>query len=460
MVSRATTMNMAIAGECVTGLSFGAQPLLHAVASEVLPRKYRPFAQAADNVAVSLGGLVALLVGGAMTRNSNHVGFRNYWYMSAAIYAIATVLCLVLYNPPPQKAQMGLKNGEKLRRLDWIGYFLLTAGIVLFTMGLSWSQNPFGWSNVHILASFIIGVALVACFAVYETKFKRDGMFHHDLFANNWNFVIALVCVFVEGLAFFSANNYFAFEISLLYETDPLSTAVRYSVAFILYLISTILAGAYCSTTKKLRIPTVVAFCFMIIFFICMATATPDSSKATWGYPVLLGIGLGICLCTLVTVAQLSTPPELIAITSGLMICIRSLGGTIGLAVCETSSNFCYLNIFANIYHTDKAIFSGKLSASLATTIGAAVLPLGLPASSLPEFIGDIIAQNSAGLATVPGVTPQIIDAGVRGSYEAYCIGFRFIWVAAACFTVPAVVCKFHLAFSLNFRLRVNGISS
>jgi MFS family permease len=340
IVARATTMNMAIAGTSITGLSYGAQPLLHAVASEVLPRKYRPYAQAADNVAVALGGLVALLVGGAMTRHGNHAGFRNYWYMATAVFALATVLVAALYNPPPQKSQMGLTNREKLAKLDWIGYFLFTSGLVLFTMGLSWSQNPYSWSDAHILATFIIGVALIVAFAVYETKFKRDGMFHHDLFANNWNFVIALVCVFVEGLAFLAANNYFAFEISVLYETDPLRTAVRYSIAFILYTISTILTGAFCSNSKKVRIPTIVAFGFMIAFFICMATATPGSSNAVWGYPVLLGIGLGMCLCTLVTVAQLSTPPEMIAITSGLMICMRSLGGTVGLAICMSLSFF------------------------------------------------------------------------------------------------------------------------
>jgi hypothetical protein len=199
-------MNMAISGECITGLSYGAQSLLHAVATEVLPRKYRPYAQAADNVAVALGGLVALLVGGAMTRNGNQAGFRNYWYMSTAVYAIATALCAALYDPPPQKSQMGLTNREKLAKLDWVGYFLFTSGLFLFTMGLSWSQNPHSLSKAHILAIFIIGVALVVCFAVYETKFKTDGMFHHDLFAN-WNFVIALVCVFVEGLSFLAANN-------------------------------------------------------------------------------------------------------------------------------------------------------------------------------------------------------------------------------------------------------------
>lgn len=329
-------MNMAIAGQCVAGISYGAQPLLHAVASEVLPRKYRPYAQAADNVAASLGGLVALLVGGAMTRH-NPEGFRNYWYFVTAIYAIATLLCLVLYNPPPLPTQLGLTHMEKLKKLDWIGYFFLTAGLVLFCMGLSWSQNPYAWPEVHIMVPFFIGLAFIAALIVYETRFKKDGMFHHGLFANGRNFPIALFGVFVEGLVFFAANNYFAFQASILYETDPLRVGARYGINFIVYAIFAVLAGAYCATTKQVKIPSVVAFISMIIFFILMATAGPSSGDHVWGYPVFLGIGLGTCLCTLVTVAQLCTPRDLIATTSGLMISVRSFGGSIGLAICKSS---------------------------------------------------------------------------------------------------------------------------
>ncbi|KUJ13863.1 uncharacterized protein LY89DRAFT_736860 [Mollisia scopiformis] len=52
-----------------------------------------------------------------------------------------------------------------------------------------------------------------------------------------------------------------------------------------------------------------------------------------WGYPVLLDWALGMTLITLVTVAQLSTLPKLIAFVSGLIISVRSLGETISIAV-------------------------------------------------------------------------------------------------------------------------------
>lgn len=335
IVSRATTMNMAIAGECVAGISYGVQPLLHAVTSEVLPRKYRPYAQAASNVSAALGGLVALLVGGAMTR-TNPEGFRNYWYFSTATYAVATLLCFILYNPPPLPTQLGLTNAEKLRKLDWIGYFFLTAGLVLFCMGLSWSQNPYEWPAVNIMVPFFLGVGFMVALAVYETRFKKDGMFHHGLFSSGHNFVIALLCVFVEGLVFFSANNYFAFQLSVLYETDALRVGIRYGITFIIYATFSVLAGAFCSTTKRVKLPSVFAFVCMIIFYILMATSGPGSSNQVWGYPVFLGIGLGTCLCTLVTVAQLCTPRDLIATTSGLMIATRSFGGSVGLAICTS----------------------------------------------------------------------------------------------------------------------------
>jgi len=61
---------------------------------------------------------------------------------------------------------------------------------------------------------------------------------------------------------------------------------------------------------------------------------------------------------------------------------------------------------------------------------------------SLPMLIGDLAANNQTAFATVPGVTPQIIGAGVGALFEAYSIGFRFVWIAAGCFMVLAAVCR------------------
>jgi hypothetical protein len=114
----------------------------------------------------------------------------------------------------PLQAQLSLK--EKITRLDWIGYGLLASSLVLFCIGLSYSQNPYEWSDAHVSAPFAIGVTLAIVLALYETMFRDDGMFHHGLFQNNRNFSVALFCIFCEGIAFFAATVYCAFEVSYL----------------------------------------------------------------------------------------------------------------------------------------------------------------------------------------------------------------------------------------------------
>lgn len=421
VVSRADTIGMAIAGFAITGLSYGAQPLLHAVVSEVLPRKYRPYAQGSVNVSASLGAVFALLVGGALTRNQNATGFRVYWYITAGIYAGSAIACAVLYNPPLRELQVSLTMRQKLGRLDWIGFGLLTSGLILFCMGLSWSQNPYHFTNPHVLAPFLVGVALIAGLIVYEVFVKKDGMFHHALFRHR-NFPLALTCVFVEGLIFFTANNYFAFQVSVVYTADPLRVGLHYCIAFFMFATSSIITGIYSSKAKAIRIPCLIAFASFLLFNILMATVRPSTPiAAIWIYPIFLGIGLGVCLTVLVTAAQFATPPALIAITSGLMISVRSLGGSIGLAIYS-------------------AIFNGTLANELGAKIAAAVLPLGLSPNSLGAFIGALSANDAKALMNIPGVTPQMIGAGVVALKEAFSVAFRWVWVAAGCFSVLAVV--------------------
>lgn len=111
--------------------------------------------------------------------------------------------------------------------------------------------------------------------------------------------------------------------------------AVRFGVAFVAAIVAAALTGFYTTVTKQVRWPTVFAFLVFVVFFACMATATPYTSTQVWGYPVFVGWGLGMTITTLLTAAQLSIPHELIAVASGIMISFRSLGGTIGISICK-----------------------------------------------------------------------------------------------------------------------------
>ncbi|KAH7634619.1 major facilitator superfamily domain-containing protein [Sordaria sp. MPI-SDFR-AT-0083] len=422
VVSRARAMPIAILGFSIIGIGFGSQPLLHVVTSEVLPRRWRAWGQAADMASNALGAAVGLYVGGALNRTNNPAaeGFRIYFLMNMGVYVVAAGLCWGVYNPPLRPLQTELSMREKLARLDWGGYGFLAVGLVLFSVGLSYSENPYEWSDPQVSATFAVGMLFVIGLVVYETWVKKDGMFHYGLFSGNRNFAVAMFCVFSEGVAFFAANTYFAFQVSVLYESDALLVGVRYSLMMIIAAVFACLTGWYCAATRRVKWATFVAFGLFIVFFICMATTTRKSNTPTWGYTVFLGSALGVTLTTLVTVAQLSTPPELISVASGLIISIRSLGGTVGLA------------IYNALFH--------DVMKNLGSNIGAAVVPKGISPDDVEVFVTALESQNEKALDTIPGVTADIIQVGVIALQDTYVMAFRHVWIAGACFVALAAL--------------------
>lgn len=248
-------------------------------------------------------------------------------------------------------------------------------------------------------------------------------MFNHAHFRHR-NFPIALSCIFMEGIIFFCANNYSAFEVSVIFGTDAFITGLHYAIAFISFAIFAFAASLWCSQTRTVRIRSATAFGFFMLFCILMATMDLPRTKQSqvWGFPVFFEAGLGICLTALVTAAHFATPPELVAITSGLLISIRSLGGSIGLA----------------LYN---AIFSNGMS-HLGSNIAGAVIPLGFPASGLSQLIPALVTHHTQALGNITDASPEIIRAGYGATGDTYLVGFRYVWVAGGCFSFVAIIGK------------------
>lgn len=423
VVSRAQSIATIITGYTLMGAAYGVQSLLFAVVSEVLPRKHRPIAQGSVNSTAGIGAVVGIVIGGSLLRNNNLNNYRIYYYIQAVIFALAAIGITFCYNPPPRELQTALKLSEKLSRLDWIGYILLTPGIILFTIALTWSQNPYNWTNAHILSLFIIGIILLILFGIYEWRFRSEGMIPHDLFRNR-DFPISMLIVFTEGLSFFTCNAYFALEATTLYEVDLLMAGLRLSIVFLSSVVFAIVFGVWSQRGRVVRVPLIIGCTFLLLFYVLMATVTPSTPRNVfWGYPMFVGIGIGSILPTSMVSAQLSTPLELISITSGLMLTVRSLGGVIGLAI-------------------NDAIYNHALDTNIPSKISAAVLPLGFPESSLQQLIAALRSNDQEAVSRISGITPQIIAAAGAALKQAYSIAFRNAWINASCFIFTAVVGK------------------
>jgi MFS family permease len=423
IISRAQNITALITGFCILGIPFGSQSSFYSVVSEVLPRKHRSVAQASLNVSMSLAALTAILMGGALLRHGDYDRYRIFWYVVAGIYALGLIGVVLGYSPPHRELQDSLTWRQKLASLDWVGVTLLTTGMVTFCTALQWSRNPYSWSNAHVNAPFVTGTVLTAAFIGYEWLVRKDGILHHGLFVNR-NFAIALVTIFIEGLAYFTCNSYFTYQTQVMSHLDLFSSGLRFMVFFLTASVSAIAVGFYTTWTHQLREPLVFSYICFTLFNALMASVKSSTSiDVFWGYPVLGGLGIGALLTNLTVIVQMSTPKSMISVATGLLITVRGLGGCVGLAV-------------------DNAIFTQALSSNLGSKVAAAVIPLGFPASEIAHLIPALQSGNPAVMGSVPNVTPVILEAGSAAMTEAYVIAFRGVWTCAAAFSAAGFIGK------------------
>lgn len=175
IVSQAHTTAVAIVGFTILGMNFGAQPILVAVASEVIPRKHRAWAQGLLNMSAGTGGVTGLMTGAALVQGGNAGNFRFYFYMIAAFFGVAMIGCALFYNPPPRELQITMTFAAKIRKLDWLGYALFAPGCTLFSIALCWSENPWPWSSARVTAPFVVGILMLVLLAIFEWRFAKNG---------------------------------------------------------------------------------------------------------------------------------------------------------------------------------------------------------------------------------------------------------------------------------------------
>lgn len=90
--------------------------------------------------------------------------------MKAGVTLVIFTLC---YFPPGFKLlHMRRSRWEQFKRTDFGGLFLFTAGLLLFTMGLSLGGNPYPWKSARVLSLIIVGACSLVVFGLWGTHYS------------------------------------------------------------------------------------------------------------------------------------------------------------------------------------------------------------------------------------------------------------------------------------------------
>ncbi|OAL20453.1 hypothetical protein AYO22_08947 [Fonsecaea multimorphosa] len=431
-----------IGASILVGFGFAAVPLGYAVPAEILPRRWRPMAQAAMNASALLATVAGPLTIGALTKRNPHTGWRDFYWFQAALWGTNVISVSIAYRPPKRHTELdNLPFWHKIRHLDLVGCGLLMIGLTLFLTGASLGGGQYTWTDARTLSTLIIGIFGLIAFGLYEWKGTTTGIVHHDLFreskAKARTFILCAFLIFVEGLCIFAFAIFYPIMSQILFTTDPILVVLRSQAAWIPVLLSTIPWGYASTHFRTIREPLLLGNVIMTAGMVGLATVQPGQSTNAIAFACVAGLGFGAPLVLTVSGAQLVVPHKVLATASAVTTTARAIG----------------VAIFTAIF---TAAFNTRIKDYLPKYITTAAKASGLPDSSIPAFIKALAAGQTAMLAKVPGITPQIIAKGFIALQQAYADSIRVVFIiAAAIGLLGSFACLFlgDMKKTMNYRV-------
>lgn len=154
-------------------------------------------------------------LGAGVLTNQSRSGWRNIYWLQAALHLSASLTMLVGYFPKRRSDYERLSIKEYIWLCDPIGSMLFLVGATLVLMALDWAPDTYPYKDAHVAATLAIGLALLVIFAAYEWKGRPDGLISHAYFKENNNFALSTFAFGIEGWILYSAINSIEPQMSL-----------------------------------------------------------------------------------------------------------------------------------------------------------------------------------------------------------------------------------------------------
>ncbi|KAK9374317.1 major facilitator superfamily domain-containing protein [Lipomyces chichibuensis] len=350
----ATSMNMLIVGRVIAGIGGGGiQVLVILILTEIVPIQKRGMTQSLIGVAFGVASILGPLVGGAFT---THVTWRWCFYINLPIGAVAIVAVLVCFNPPPSRGSLK----EKVKMIDYLGTFLLTSGLVLVLLGLTFGGDLYSWNSVAVILCFVLGGAIIILFGIYNFQVSTKPLIPWAVVRVPTVLMPILAMNFVF-MAFISGIIYLSVYFQVVRSASAIQSGLHLLPWLIATIVVSIVTGIMISKTRYIKPFTLTGISIMCIGFGILTLLQVDSTAGERiAYLIIPGLGTGFMMQSLALATQVAAPKHNggVLIATSLLGFGRSLGGVIGVALGQTILNVSLKSEFAK--HNFSVNFSGE----------------------------------------------------------------------------------------------------
>ncbi|KAI1786595.1 efflux transporter [Ganoderma leucocontextum] len=338
------------------------------------PSHIRSIAFATFSAGAPVGAAIGLVIGGILTEFTAQSWRSNFWFMTG----LSALCCLGGFISIDADVPYVLLD----KRVDWLGAFLVTAGLTFIIFILSDGPvAPDGWKTGFIIALLIVGVLLLVLFVLWERYLEqvhaRGGYLSQRWWTPpplmpvsiwgraNGKLAAMLAIAFVEWCSF----NVFTFWVQLYYQDyvglSPILTMVR--------LLPMSVTGVTCNVIIALVVAHVdlvylvaIGTLFTAVSNLLFALIDPSAPYWAFGFPATIVTVVGgdfVFATGTLFIARACLPHEQ-SVGGALFQTLTQLGTAFGLAI-------------------STVVFDATLSAR-SSALGAA-LPDGAEGSNAPR---------------------------------------------------------------------------
>ncbi|OXM70155.1 MULTISPECIES: MFS transporter [Amycolatopsis] len=402
----ATSMYELAAFRAFQGLGAGGlMSLAMTIIGDVVPArervKYQGYFMMVFGSATVLGPVLGGLFSGFESLATIE-GWRWIFLINVPIGVVALVVVAKVLNVPHQRQD---------HRIDWFGAISLAIAVVPLLL-VAEQGRTWGWGSTTSVICYAVAAFGIVLFLFVEYVMKDEALIPLRLFRNS-TFSVAIGGGTLVGLGMFGALSMIPLYFQVVRGYTPTEAGLLMLPLVLGIMTGSQISGRITAKTGRYKILPVVGTVLIAAGAVLYAQVHYDSPL--WQplvVALLIGLGLGGCMQTLIIAAQNAGPRRDMGVSTASATFFRQMGGTLGVAV--------FLTILFNL-----------LPGKIADAFGGN-LPAGFDQNQLSALQAD-----TSGLHNLPDAVKVPILTGFTNSMHGV------FYVAAGVALLAAIVLAF-----------------
>lgn len=269
---------------------------------------------------MSIGTLGGPLLGGVIT---DTLGWRWTFYVGVPLAVVAlVVLQRTLHLPPLAKRRV---------RIDYLGAFLIAAGVSAMLVWVSLAGQQFAWASWQTAALVGGSVVLIAAAVRVESR-AAEPVIPLSLFRNR-TLTLSVIASVAVGVTMFGTAVFLAQYMQIARGLSPTQSGLITAPLVVGSLLASTVIGQLVSRTGRYKAYMVAGAVLLTAGTALMATIDHRTSFVLLGaYMSLIGLGMGACMQNLVLATQNTVGVSEMGVATATVTFFRSLGGAVGVA--------------------------------------------------------------------------------------------------------------------------------